>query len=140
MRGAGYTTPIVGANRLNLLVNAPDGSPWVPSAGAGEMSKEALWSFNRVPLPYQGQSQGTWQMQLVRPQRSFVNGFTSDAFLDADRGVEVVRREIQRLCPVRSSGERTCAKVLYYEDVTLGDSVYELALGKELAYTIGAVT
>jgi len=30
--------------------------------------------------------------------------------------------------------------VLYYEDLTLGDSAYELALDKEQAFTIGAVT
>ena len=135
-----FASPLVEANRLNLLVNAPDGTPWVPTAGSGEASSEELWAFKRVPLPYQGESQGTWTMQLVRPQRAFVNGFTSDSFVDSAQGVEIIRRQIQRMCPVGDVGERTCERVLYYEDLTLGTSVYQEALSKELAFTVGAVT
>ena len=71
----------------------------------------------------------------MRPHRSFLNGFTSDAFGDRPLGIAIVRREIQRLCPER------CRRVLYHESATAtGASVYEQALKREVeAGTIGAV-
>lgn len=57
--------------------------------------------------------------QFIRKHHRFINGFTSDAFEDVAAGTDLVRRQIQRLCPVAydSSDEgRHCRKVLYFED------------------------
>ena len=63
------------------------------------------------------------------------NGFASDAFADPSAGVALVRREIQRLCP------DGCKRVLYFEDKTLGSSVYEKAIQAELdTGLLGAVS
>jgi von Willebrand factor type A domain/Common central domain of tyrosinase len=122
-------------DRLRLLVRAPNGDAWVPSPGYGEVSDEATWAFKRAPLPYGAQSTGTWTMQLVRPQQTFVNGFTTDSFADAAEGTALVRREIQRLCPVEDGGVG-CPRVLYFEDGNKGPSAYRTALDAEIGMSI----
>jgi hypothetical protein len=125
----------VAKGELRLLVNAPSGDlvRAVPGASV-ESTTERTWDFARVLLPYRGSAQGTWQAQLVRPHRQFVNGFTTDGFVRFDDGVSLVRRQIQRLCP------DGCASVLYFEHKALGPSVYEKALELERAAGIvGAI-
>jgi len=136
---SGWTSSHLAGDHLNLLVTSPDGDAWVPSTGYGEASTEMSWAFKRSPLPYKGQAQGVWDMQLLRPQKAFVNGFTTDAFVDLRDGMRLVRREIQRLCPVNSDGKRSCERVLHFEDGALGTSVYTKSLGEELGTTIGLV-
>ncbi len=115
----------VDRGELRLLIHAPNGDLVRPGAGV-ETSTQATWDFSRLRLPYGTASTGLWQAHLVRPHRAFVNGFTSDAFADPKAGVELVRREIQRLCPTG------CKRVLYFEDQTLGTSVYDKAIQVEL--------
>lgn len=136
---AGWNRSSLPGDRLNLLVTSPAGDAWVPAAGQGEMSTEHSWAFKRSPLPYRGQAQGTWTMQLLRPQEAFVNGFTTDSFADPALGVRLVRREIQRLCPIADSGRRSCERVLHFEDGARGRSVYEAALKAEAGITVGEV-
>lgn len=136
---AGWTDSTLPGDRLKLLVTTPDGDAWVPRPGIDETSSERSWAFDRTPLPYDGEAAGTWTMQLVRPHESFVNGFTSDAFVDFDRGVRLVRREIQRLCPLADGGGATCRRVLYFEDGARGPSVYERALKEESRNTVGEI-
>ena len=79
-------------------------------------------------FPYQGESVGRWAAQLIRPHRTFVNGFTPDSFARLADGVQIVRREIHRLCP------DGCKDVLYFEDKRLGpESAYETSLAAEKA-------
>ncbi len=119
---------------LRLLVHAPNGDLVRPGAGV-ETSTEPTWDFARLRLPYGTASAGLWQAHLVRPHSAFVNGFASDAFADPPAGVALVRREIQRLCP------EGCKRVLYFEDKTLGTSVYDKAIQIEVASgLLGAVT
>ncbi|MEM8933630.1 MAG: vWA domain-containing protein, partial [Acidobacteriota bacterium] len=122
---------------LRLLVTTPDGDAWAPGIDYGEQSTERTWAFKRAPLPYRGQDTGTWSMQLLRPQRAFVNGFTTDAFADLDQGIAIVRRQIQRLCPIGAQGKISCERVLFFEDGTQGDSAYAHALKAEIGTTIG---
>lgn len=136
---SGWTRSSLPGDRLQLLVTSPSGEPWVPAAGAGEASTEASWAFKRTPLPFRGQAEGIWTMQLLRPQRAFVNGFTTDSFADPAEGVRLVRREIQRLCPLAEGGEPICRRVLHFEDGTRGRSVYRHALQKEHGMTVGEI-
>ncbi|HSE64095.1 MAG TPA: vWA domain-containing protein [Thermoanaerobaculia bacterium] len=131
---SGWKDPI-GKGELRLLVNAPSGDlvRAVPGASV-ETSTERTWDFARVLLPYRGSGPGTWQAQLVRPHRQFVNGFTTDSFARFEEGVALVRREIQRLC---ADG---CANVLFFEHKALGPSVYDKALEIERAAgLVGAI-
>lgn len=136
---AGWNRSDLPGDRLNLLVTSPDGDAWVPSAGAGEMSAERSWAFKRSALPYRGQSQGTWKMQLLRPQDAFVNGFATDAFADPRQGEAIVRRQLQRLCPAGKGGKTSCGRVLYFEDGARGRSAYEAALKAEGGVTVGVI-
>lgn len=136
---SGWTRSDLPGDRLQLLVTTPGGDAWVPLAGAGEISTEPSWAFKRSPLPHRGQAEGTWTMQLLRPQRAFVNGFTTDSFADGAEGVRLVRREIQRLCPIDDRGAMTCRRVLYFEDGARGRSAYEGALRAERGTTVGDV-
>lgn len=133
---AGWTDSDLPGDRLRLLVTSPAGDAWAPAAGGGEMSSERSWAFQRAPLPYRGQEEGTWTMQLLRPQRSFVNGFTSDSFAEPERGVRLVRRELQRLCPIGDDGKPTCGRVLFFEDGARGPSAYRRALEEERGTTV----
>jgi len=135
---AGWNRSTLAGDRLNLLVTSPNGDAWVPSPGYGEMSTEKSWAFQRAPLPYLGQDQGTWTMQLLRPQQAFVNGFTTDSFVDSAQGTRLVRRQVQRLCPISDDGKRSCKKVLYFEDGASGPSAYEAALRAEDGITLGS--
>ncbi len=136
----GWDVADLPGDRLQLVVTSPDGDLWRPQPAYGESSDEAKWAFRRARLPYEGQSAGTWHMQLVRPQRAFVNGFATDAFVDPSAGTTLVRREIHRLCPVAPDGAPTCDRVLYYEDGNAGVSVYQNALAAELGVSIGTIT
>ncbi len=136
---AGWTRSDLAGDRLRLLVTSPEGDAWVPGPGYGETSTQASWAFKRSPLPFNGQDRGTWTMQLLRPQKAFVNGFTTDSFRDEKQGVRFVRREIQRLCPVGVGGEMSCGRVLYFEDGAYGPSAYKGALELERGSTIGEI-
>ena len=136
---AGWNRSDLPGDRLTLLVTSPAGDAWVPLAGGDEMSTERKWAFKRTPLPWNGQAEGVWTMQLLRPQEAFVNGFTTDSFADPAEGTRFVRRQIQRLCPVDDRGTRTCQRVLYFENGALGPSVYAAALNAETGGTVGHV-
>ncbi len=136
---SGWTRSNLAGDRLRLLVTTPDGDAWSPAGGAGEMSDEQSWAFKRSPLPYRGQAEGTWSMQLLRPQRAFANGFTTDSFVDQRQGVRIVRRQIQRLCPIGASGKPSCRRVLYFEDGALRPSAYAHALESESGVSVGDV-
>jgi len=136
---AGWNRSALPGDRLNLLVTSPDGDAWVPASNFGEMSTERSWAFKRSPLPYRGQSHGVWNMQLLRPQQAFVNGFTTDSFIDSKQGARIVRRQIQRLCPINKDGKKSCDRVLYFEDGTRGTSAYASALKAEKGTTVGNI-
>ncbi len=133
---AGWNRSNLPGDRLNLLVTAPNGDAWVPAANYGELSNERSWAFKRSPLPYRGQAQGTWNMQLLRPQKAFVNGFTTDSFVKPAEGVAIVRRQIQRLCPIGDDGQPSCKRVLHFEDGDQARSVYYGALKAENGMTV----
>jgi hypothetical protein len=84
---------------LKLLVTSPNGDLVRASDPGIEASRQNLWDFSRIRLPYRGAVDGTWHAQLVRPHNAYVNGFAPDVFADPDEGAALVRREIQRLCP-----------------------------------------
>ncbi len=137
--GWNSSTSSLPGDKLHFLVNSPNGDAWVPSAVDGEMSSERTWAFKRSPLPYRKQAEGTWTMQLLRPQRAFANGFTSDSFVDEKQGVRIVRRQIQRLCPINDDGAMQCERVLFFEDGTQGPSAYAGALKAEIDMTVGKI-
>lgn len=134
---SGWTRSSLAGDHLRFLVTTPNGDAWVPSAGYGEQSTESSWAFKRCPLPYGVQDQGIWNMQLLRPQLAFVNGFTSDSFVDPAQGTGLVRRQLQRLCPIDDRGERSCNRVLFFEDGVRGSSAYAAALRAESGMTVG---
>ncbi len=137
---AGWNRSSLAGDHLQFLVTTPAGNVWAPVAGYGEQSTQPSWAFKRCPLPYGIESgQGVWNMQLLRPQRTFVNGFTSDAFADLGQGVRLVRRQIQRLCPVDDQGRRSCQRVLFFEDGLKGSSAYAAALRQEQGSTVGEI-
>jgi len=121
---------------LRLLVTSPTGDLVRASDPGVESSRQPLWDFSRLRLPYRGAVSGTWRAQLVRPHSAYVNGFAPDAFADPDAGTQLVRREIQRLCP------DGCARTLLYEAGLRGfRSAYRDAVRAEkLAGLLGAVT
>jgi len=91
-----------------------------------EHSRQHLWSYSRVRLPYRGAVSGTWRGQIIRRHHQYVNGFTTDAFADPKEGITLIRREIHRLCP------QGCKRVLYFEEGRRSpDSVYRDALQLE---------
>lgn len=113
---------------LRLLVRSPAGDLVRRGDPGVESSREPRWDFVRTHLPYRASGTGTWRAQLVRPHKSFLNGFATDAFDDPKAGVDLVRAEIQRLCP------DGCRRVLYYEEGRRGPlSVYAEALKRERA-------
>jgi len=111
---------------LRLLVSRPNGD-LVRATDAGiQSATEPLWAFNRVE-PQAGTSLGTWRGQLVRPHFQFYNGFAPDSFAKLPQGVQVIRREIQRLCP------DGCQDVLLYESGVDPDrSAYRAAVKVEV--------
>jgi uncharacterized protein YegL len=122
-------------NALKLIVKTPAGNLVDVSDPALEVGSGRYWRFVRIPLPYRGEDEGTWTARAVRPQNVFVNGFTTDAFVDPAEGVALVREQIHRLLP--EGGQ----DVLYYEDGSVtGSSVYREALDEEeAAGTIASV-
>jgi hypothetical protein len=113
---------------LKLLVTTPSGDLVRGSDPGVEASRQGLWDFSRVRLPYRGAVSGTWRAQLVRPHNAYVNGFAPDAFADPDEGAALVRREIQRLCP------EGCKSVLLFERGLRGPrSAYRDAVDAEKA-------
>lgn len=105
---SGWHRP-VDPGALKLLVTSPSGDLVRGSDPGVEASRQALWDFSRIRLPYRGATGGTWRAQLVRPHNAFVNGFAPDVFADPDEGAALVRREIQRLCP------DGCKQVILFE-------------------------
>lgn len=136
---SGWQRSSLPGDHLHLLVKSPLGDAWAAAPGWGEASTQPAWAFKRAPLPYRGQDQGTWTMQLLRPQKHFVNGFTSDSFAKLDQGVALVRRQIQRLCPVAADGTLSCKQVLLFESSLKGESAYQNALRKEKGVTVGGI-
>ncbi len=120
---------------LRLLVRSPDGDLVRAGEPGVEASRQTRWDFARTSLPYRGAAAGTWTAQLVRPHRSFLNGFAPDAFLDPKAGIAIARAEIQRLCP------DGCRRALLYENGVRGSvSVYREALAQERAAgLVGAI-
>jgi hypothetical protein len=120
---------------LKLLVTSPAGDLVRAGDPRVEASRQALWDFSRVGLPYRGASSGTWRAQLVRPHNAYVNGFAPDAFADPDEGTALVRREIQRLCP------EGCRSVVLFEAGLRGPrSAYRDAVEAEkLSGLLGSV-
>ena len=123
---SGWKTDIE-PGELRLLVNSPAGDLVLAADPAVRRSTQETWDFLRIRQPYRGEASGTWRAQLVRPHRSFVNGFATDSFVSPREGIELVRTQIQRLCP------NGCKRVLYFEDETLGESAYRGALDLESA-------
>lgn len=122
---AGWNTPQ--DDSVRLMVNAPNGDLVRFDDGEVEASGGSTWSFLRTGLPWHGEQAGTWRAQLIRPHNSYVNGFTTDA-LDPQEGEQLVRRQLQRLCPLG------CESVLYFEDGQRGpQSSYAAALAAEQA-------
>ena len=130
---AGWNTVATGG--LRLMVNAPSGALVRSNDPAVESSGQSKYAFLRTPLPIHGEQAGTWRSQIIRPHRSYVNGFTTDA-LPSGESVPLVRSQIQRLCP------NGCATVLYFEDGHRGPrSSYADALAAEVATgLIGSLT
>ena len=113
---------------LRLQVTTPSFNLVQTGTPSVQDSTQKLWAYSRIRFPYQGESVGRWAAQLIRPHRTFVNGFTPDSFARLADGVQIVRREIHRLCP------DGCKDVLYFEDKRLGpDSAYETSLAAEKA-------
>lgn len=121
---ASWSTTVDRIGDVRLLVNKPNGDLLVPT-GAANSSFGKDWHIQRDRAP----ASGTWRFQVVRDNTRIVNGFTSDAFSDYEHGVEIVRRQIQRMCPTG------CANVLYFEDGRVGTSpsVYAGALAAEVS-------
>ena len=107
---------------MRLLVTQPNGDLLVTTEPK-DRSITKDWNIQRDRAP----EEGTWRFQVMRDNTRIVNGFTSDAFVDHDAGVALIRRQLHRLCP------EGCDSVLYYEDgrASSADSVYEDALAAE---------
>lgn len=121
---AGWKKSVAPGN-IRLMLNAPSGALVRANAPGVESGLAKSWGLLRTPLPFAGEQQGEWRAQLIRPHKSYVNGFTTDS-LATSASVPLVRREIQRICP------DGCATALYFEDGHNGpDSSYELALAAE---------
>lgn len=111
---------------LRLIVTAPSGNLVNLNDPSIQASTQRTWAHARIKMPNKGEASGAWTAQLMRPHRQFVNGFTTDCFVDVQKGTAMIRRQIQRLCP------DGCDNVLYFEDGKLGQqSVYEDALKVE---------
>jgi hypothetical protein len=121
---------------LRLMVTTPSGELVRDTMPGVESSLQPTWNFVRMRPSLLGESPGTWTGHLIRPHRAYVNGFTTDSFADMDKGVALVRREIQRLCPTG------CARVLYFEDGLRGlRSAYKEAVAFEMkSRLLGSVT
>ncbi len=129
---------------LRLEITSPSGGVVDFSAPGLESEVGDTWHIVRFPLPLLGEGDGDWQARAVRSFKTFVNGFTSDAFEDFFQGAELVRAELRYLCP------STCQNVLYYEDeMDMGEdatfdehaSPYAEALFTEVPRgTVGTVT
>ncbi|HMF91364.1 MAG TPA: vWA domain-containing protein [Candidatus Angelobacter sp.] len=132
---SGWNVPVTPGD-LTLIVDSPNGDLVLAGDPAVQSSRQHLWHFSRVRLPYRGVVSGTWRGQIIRPHHLYVNGFVTDAFADPKAGTALVRREIHRLCP------QGCKRVLYYEQGRrTAQSVYLDALNRDKqAGSIGAVT
>ena len=95
---------------LRLAVTTPSGWPVDLNAPGVESVFGPTWHIVRIKPPYRGDRNGNWSAQGVRPVRGFVNGFSSNAFVDLFQGANLVRAELNRLCT------QGCKNVLYYED------------------------
>lgn len=115
----------VAKGNLRLQVTTPSLKLVRSGTTSVQESTQRQWAYSRIRFPYLGESSGTWSAQLIRPHLTFVNGFTPDSFAKLSQGVEIVRRQIHRLCP------DGCKTVLYFENKRRGDSAYEAALKAE---------
>ncbi len=132
---SGWQAPVI-PGELRLIVTSPHGDLVRKTDPTLQASTTELYDYARIPLPYRGESSGTWRAHLIRPHQVYVNGFTPDSFANIDEGVAIVRRQIQRLCP------DGCANVLSFEIGRVGvDSAYELALAAEQSSgLLGSIT
>lgn len=105
---------------LRLEVFTPAGNPVDLADPIIESSYGDSWHIVRIRLPYQGEGDGKWIAQAVRGEHTFANGFTGNAFVDAQEGTNLVRAQLRYLCP------DGCTNVLYYED--------EMAMGEESTF------
>src|SRR5690606_38880011 len=107
---------------MRLFVNRPNGDLVAPTNPVDNIRRPDYHNiFERVPEP------GTWRFQVGREKTRIVNGFTSNAFVNSNDAVSVVRRQLQHLCP------EGCNSALYFEDGRMGSepSVYAAALSAE---------
>ncbi|HWI84970.1 MAG TPA: vWA domain-containing protein, partial [Sphingomonas sp.] len=125
---------------LRLAVTSPSGAPVNLGDPGIESRFGPSWHIVRVKLPYASEQPGGWTARVVRPMRSFVNGFLPTAFADPEAGTLLVQQQIAQLCP------DGCARVLYYEDFppskTHGahNSVYFAALMRaKVTHSVGAI-
>lgn len=129
---ANWSSPVTQPGDMRILVNQPNGDLLVPAPRFGALRPGH--HVQRVEAP----ATGTWRTQIVRANTRIVNGFTTDSIVDTSRGVGLVRREIQRLCP------DGCNKVLYFEDGRVNPSshsVYADALQAEVGtHLVNTVT
>ena len=124
----------VAKGNLRLQVTTPTLKLVRGGTTSVQESTQKQWAYSRIRFPYKGESGGTWRAQLIRPHLTFVNGFTPDSFVKLSQGVEIVRRQIHRLCP------DGCKNVLYFERKPRGDSAYEASLKAEVdSGLLGAV-
>jgi hypothetical protein len=91
------------------------------------------WHIVRFKLPFHGEGDGDWIAHVIRPIRTYVNGFSSKSFDNLDQGTTLVQNELSTLC---ANG---CRNILYYEDssnltdFTEQSSIYSSALFSQLA-------
>ncbi|QPD05847.1 MAG: exported protein of unknown function [Candidatus Nitrospira kreftii] len=135
-----WTNPLP-KGTLRLAITTPSGSPVKLTDPAVESTFGPTWHIVRVKTPFQGEGNGQWEARAVRPHRGYVNGFSSNAFVDFAQGAALVRSQVARLCP------NGCKAVLYYEDEMVHDtfedhnSIYATALYGEVGRgIIGTVT
>lgn len=95
---------------LRLAITTPGGNPVDLSDPRVESTFGDTWHIARFKLPFAGESAGKWEARAVRGYRTFVNGFTSDAFADMFAGAELIRQQLRYLC------HDGCRNVLYFED------------------------
>lgn len=110
---------------MHLITEDPEGN--LVRAGATRRHVTSARESLAVDRP----ENGVWRTQAVRRVDRYINAVTTDAYVDMDGGVQMVRRQLHQLCPEPSS----CRNVVYYEDGRRSSkgSVYYDALQEEIA-------
>jgi len=110
----GWTHPAP-PRSLMLAITTPLGNVLHLDASGVESKFGPTWHIVRINTPYNGERDGNWTARVVRPVRTYVNGFSSRSFDDFEQGVSLVRTELTNLC---TTG---CHNILYYEDATTSE-------------------